>query len=178
MKTKVFWNPIVRYLVLNSMKLSMSALVVMYATEKGAGDIATSIGLLTLLNGAPFVFMFALRSNKKTLAEQETIKSIGAIYAGKNVESKQDHYLWLYPMVFFWRRTFYIVITVYLFDWPGVQVQAHLVLSLISAGILAVDPSAFESTAQKMMEVGSEALLLFSSICLAQFTDFAYGEDT
>ena len=57
----------------------------MHATDKGAGDIASSIGLLLVLNGAPFVFMYAIKRHKKTLNEETTIKSIGAIYAGKNV---------------------------------------------------------------------------------------------
>ena len=104
------------------MKLSMSAIVVLFATEKAAGDVITSLGLLLLLNGAPFAFMYAMRLRKNSLSKEETIKSIGSIYAGKNIKSRSDQCLWLYPMIFFWRRTIYIVITVYLFDWPGLQV--------------------------------------------------------
>mmetsp|Transcript_28884 Transcript_28884/g.38508 ORF Transcript_28884/g.38508 Transcript_28884/m.38508 type:complete len:256 (+) Transcript_28884:67-834(+) len=124
LKTKIFWNPIVRYLTLNSLKLSMTAIVVQKAVEKGAGDIASSIGLLVVLNGAPLIFYMALRRNQSTLSEPETIKSIGSIYAGKNVTS-EGHCAWLYPMAFFWRRTLFIVITVHLFDWPYMQMLAH-----------------------------------------------------
>ena len=85
------------------------------------------------------------------MTKEKTIKSIGAIYEGKNVHGVTDHYVWLYPFIFFWRRTLYVVITVYLFEWPSLQAQAHVTLSLITACSLAVDPCAFESTAQKVI---------------------------
>jgi len=124
LKTKVFWNPIIRYLTLNSLKLSMTAIVVQKTLQKAVGDTTSSIVLLVVLNGAPLIFCIVVRRHHHSLKDPDTIKSIGAIYVGKNVTA-EDHCAWVYPMVFFWRRTLFIVITVYLFNWPYMQMLAH-----------------------------------------------------
>jgi len=125
LKTKVFWNPIVRYLVLNSLKLSMTALVVFKASDSGPGDYIVSIVLLLVLNLAPIAFFKALDRNKETLSSPETLKSIGSIYTGKNITKEEGIKAYMFPMAFFWRRTLFVVVTVFLFDWPAMQAIAH-----------------------------------------------------
>ena len=61
LKTKIFWNPIIRYLILNSLKLNMSAIVVFKLSGAGIADIATAITILAGLVGAPLVFYVAMR---------------------------------------------------------------------------------------------------------------------
>lgn len=63
LKTKVFWNPIIRYLVLNSLKLNISAVIIYNAAEKAQLDVITSTVILLILNGAPIGFYFVLKRN-------------------------------------------------------------------------------------------------------------------
>ena len=87
LKTKVFWNPIVRYLQLNSMKLYMSSIVAMNVASKSTADLGSSIAILTLLICTPLVFWVTLSRNKDSLTSSSTKKEISAIYVGKNVTS-------------------------------------------------------------------------------------------
>ena len=49
---------------------------------------------------------------------------------GKNI-NKVDHNAHLFPMAFFWRRTLFVAVTVFLFDWPSMQMAAHHVITVI-----------------------------------------------
>lgn len=118
LKLKVFWNPIIRFLILESMKLNMAAIVVFKLGGAGAADIATSIAFLAVLIGAPVVFFVVMYKNDDQLSSETTKKEIGSIYAGKNVDTVSSLAYFYHPMAFFWRRTLFIVITVFLFDWP------------------------------------------------------------
>ena len=50
-------------------------------------------------------------------------------------------------MIFFWRRCLFIIICVYLFKYPLLQMYAHLYLTIVSIAILSQDRTIFESTA-------------------------------
>ena len=56
LKRAIFFNPIIRYLLLNALKLNMSALMVIKATDPSSSDLAIGIATLTIINGAPLVF--------------------------------------------------------------------------------------------------------------------------
>ena len=94
----------------------MTAFVAFKVTGSAA-DISTSVGLAIVVNLAPVVFYFAVKRNEQRLSDVDTQKVIGSIYMGKNID-KIGHYAGLYPMAFFWRRTLFVIITVFLFEWP------------------------------------------------------------
>ena len=50
---------------------------------------------------------------------------IGTLYDGKNVEADRKHKVWSYPLVYFYRRTLFILGTVLLFDYPAQQMIVH-----------------------------------------------------
>ena len=143
LKRFVFFNPIIRYLVLNSLKLNMSGLVV-FKTLGETMDKGVGIAILTLVNGAPIVFYIVVERWKDKLESEEARKSFGSIYAGKSLRDK-DHLAGLYPMQFFWRRALFIAATVFLFDYPLMQMYAHFLLTMISIVILSTDKRAFDS---------------------------------
>eukprot|EP00353_Schmidingerella_taraikaensis_P000698 CAMPEP_0185592168 /NCGR_PEP_ID=MMETSP0434-20130131/67024_1 /TAXON_ID=626734 ORGANISM="Favella taraikaensis, Strain Fe Narragansett Bay" /NCGR_SAMPLE_ID=MMETSP0434 /ASSEMBLY_ACC=CAM_ASM_000379 /LENGTH=200 /DNA_ID=CAMNT_0028217763 /DNA_START=98 /DNA_END=700 /DNA_ORIENTATION=- len=169
LRTKVFWNPIVRYLFLNSLKLNMLAVVVFKVAEKAIGDVAPAIAILAVLNGAPLVFYIALRRNKDSLDTETTKNSIGSIYAGKNLASEGRNALVYHPWAFFLRRLIFVVITVFKFDQPQIQMLAHHVLTVLMIAVLVYNPRAYQSRSQKIIEVGSEIFMHFTSICMSQF---------
>ena len=168
MKKKVFWNPIVRYLAINALKLNISAILVFNAASKSIQDVVISACILAIFNGAPIVYYFALKKNKDTLSSKDTIKEIGAIYTGLNVTSTNQR-AYIYPVAFFWRRCLFALITIYLFDYPHMQMIAHHVLTVVYISILVYNPYTFETAEQKVIEVGSEGLMHFTSIFLSLF---------
>ena len=85
LKASFFWNPMIRYYILNSLKLSMTGFIVFKAKDSGPGDYVIAILLLIILNSMPIIFYKVLRQNEETLAKEDTKKTIGAIYAGINI---------------------------------------------------------------------------------------------
>ena len=62
LKLMVFYNPIIRYLTLNSLKLNMAALMPLkMITDAPAGDILTGIAIFLVINAAAIKFYFVLR---------------------------------------------------------------------------------------------------------------------
>ena len=57
----VFWNAIIRYLILNSLKLNLSGMLVLKLYQSSTQmDMAIAIGILAFINGIPFVFIVLL----------------------------------------------------------------------------------------------------------------------
>ena len=83
----------------------------------------------------------------------------------------------LYPLAFFYRRTAFIVVTVYLFDYPAMQMILNQLLTLAMAAYLLHDRSLFESRSQKAVEVGSEVFFLMSCLFLQQFTNLEHSSE-
>ena len=91
--------------------------------------------MLLVVTSLPVAFSCLICRKRDTLDEEKTRESIGSIYEGKNVK-KDGHKAFLYPMLFFLRRTCFIIVTVLLFDYPALQMQSHLVLTMFSAAML------------------------------------------
>jgi len=155
----------------------MTAIMVFKASDAELSDYGISTGLLIVLNFAPIVFLKALNSRKEALATEEAKKSFGSIYIGKNTNEKTGIKAYMFPMAFFWRRTLFVVVTIFLFDWPSMQHIAHQVLNLITLVFLIADNTAYETVSQRVIEVGSELFLHLTSIMLAQFADLSYTEE-
>mmetsp|Transcript_20732 Transcript_20732/g.25371 ORF Transcript_20732/g.25371 Transcript_20732/m.25371 type:complete len:301 (-) Transcript_20732:1007-1909(-) len=168
LKQKVFYNPIIRYLLLNSLKLNMSGLIVFKTAGATKEDIAVAVAIIALVNGAPLMFLFAINRNRGILLEDDTRKSFGAAYAGKNV-TDEDHAAHVYPFVFFLRRCAFIAATIYLFDYPVMQMNVQYLLTMVSICILANDSRVFESKSQRIVEIGSDLSMHFTCIMLCQF---------
>ena len=90
---------------------------VAFKVTSATEDITSSIGLVIVVNFAPIAFYLAVWRNQKSLSQDDTQKVLGSIYMGKNID-KIGHLAGLYQMAFFWRRTMFVIITVFLFDWP------------------------------------------------------------
>ena len=83
----VFFNPIIRYLVLNSLKLNMTGLLAIKLAkpENSLTDLISAIGTLTMVNMAPLIFLIVLVRQRRELEQEESRLSFGALYNGKNV---------------------------------------------------------------------------------------------
>lgn len=127
-----------------------------------------------MVNASPIAFFLVMNYYRDRLEEQEIIDSFGTIYKGKNVKNSDSRTFW-FPISFFWRRAGFIIVTVYLFAHPVLQMSAHYALTIGMVAILVYDSRAFETLGQRLVEVGSEFTLLLSSILIAQFMDLRFG---
>ena len=91
LRKKVFFNPIIRYLLLNALKLNFSAFIVFKKPIGGAWDIVIGLILMVTLNAVPIFFFFLLRKNRSSLKEEKQKQVIGTLYAGKNTEKEAEH---------------------------------------------------------------------------------------
>ena len=112
LRQKFFFNPLIRYVMLNSLKLNMVALVVV---TKQVQDFALAVTLLVTINIAPIVFYFILKRNADRLANDEVRKEIGTLYIGRDVDNRGYQVRWL-PLMFFSRRSLFICTTVLLLN--------------------------------------------------------------
>ena len=169
LKRKLQYNPVIRYLLLNSLKFTYSALCVFKQADAGAGSVFVAILLLLLVSLSPLVLSRILYKHNNELKETETENKIGTLYEGKNVESKRKHRAWVFPLVFFGRRLVFVVCTVALFDYPSQQMIMHQILSLVMLAYLLLDRQMFAEKTRHFVEFGTEALLLIVSTLMQQF---------
>ena len=88
---------------------------------KDFGGIQTSSNLVTivlslLLFSLPFLYAKIMHKNALRLETDPKMESYKTIYQNRNL--KGDKKIWLYPLMFFLRRFFFIAATVFLFERP------------------------------------------------------------
>ena len=83
----VFFNPIIRYLVLNSLKLNMTSLLAikLFKPDSSLIDLISSLCILTMVNLAPLIFLIVLVRQRRELEKEQSRLSFGALYNGKKV---------------------------------------------------------------------------------------------
>lgn len=60
LKSRVFYNPISRYSLLNSLKFNLAALVVFTSPDNNAGNIVIAVLTFIALNAVPVIFCILL----------------------------------------------------------------------------------------------------------------------
>ena len=159
------------------MKLSMSGLVALKAMKNKVDQgIILPTFLLFLVVVMPLIFFRAVHKHRGRLLDPKVKGSFGSVYRGKNVEDL-DHKAYLYPMLFFWRRVLFATATVYFFAYPLMQMYVHYFLTFATVILLVINKRAFESKAQRIVEVGSEFLLYACSMMLCQFMNREYNDE-
>ena len=138
LKKKIFFNMLIRYSLLNALKLNLTAL--MGITASGLEKLP-SIALLVVLNLLPFVYSYVLIRKGDELKTEDNVKRYGNLYQDLRLETFEDppkkRNIWLYPMTFMLRRCIFMVLTVYAFEHPHIQMICHCVLTLVTAVYLS-----------------------------------------
>ena len=123
---KIFFNPFIRYSLVNALKLNLNAFITLKAyTTNNTGEKATAIVILTLINLVPIILARLLFKRKDKLEDEVNFSRYNTIYKGKRVDNEKNHHVWLFPIAFFYRRTIFICAMVYLFEWPYLQMVVH-----------------------------------------------------
>ena len=76
----VFFNPIIRYLLLNSLKLNFTAFIVFKPPLGNAVDIFLGLVMMLLINAVPIFFFYILRKNRDELDQDSKKKAFGTLY--------------------------------------------------------------------------------------------------
>lgn len=177
LKQRVFWNPMIRYFILNLLKLYMAAFVVLKApSEKETIALLTAIAILFVVTLSLYLFYRVLKRQNEKLKNAEIVQSIGSLYIGKNVHD-EGHSMHVYQVLFFLRRGLFVVATVYLFDYPHLQMIVHQMLTLTFGVYIVRDTQMYATRSQKMIEIGSEFILHCISITLSQYLNVKSGQD-
>ena len=126
LKQKFFFNPLLRFTFLNTLKWSLLSLVA-FTTLKGSdSSVAIGVVIFLVLLALPFFFAKVVHKNKDNLKKENMKKTIGTLYDGLRVSTeKKINPIWWYPVAFMLRRILFIVITVAMFEYPSLQMAAH-----------------------------------------------------
>ena len=124
-KEKVFYNPLIRYLLLNALKFNFAAFIVFRKPIGGAWDVFLGLVIMISMTVLPALLFYLLRKNRDNLEQEEQRKVYGTLYTGKNVEMKAENQF-IYILVFFYRRTLFVCATIFLYDYPTIQVIVNI----------------------------------------------------
>ena len=119
LEDSLFYNPIIRVSMLSGIKTNMSALLIFRLMSHNTFQLIMAVLLFTLFNLLPIYYARILYKNGDQLEKEENIRKFGSLYDNKNVKKDRKHRVWAHPLTFFYRRTVFAVITVYLFDTPS-----------------------------------------------------------
>ena len=118
-KSKIFYNSIIRYFFLGSLKLNLNAMTALkFYSASETGERITAIAILLMINLVPLILSRILYKKAKVLESAENLTKFSTMYSGKNVNENKSHKVWIYPLAFFFRRTIFICATVFLSEVP------------------------------------------------------------
>mmetsp|Transcript_33837 Transcript_33837/g.44687 ORF Transcript_33837/g.44687 Transcript_33837/m.44687 type:complete len:168 (-) Transcript_33837:1184-1687(-) len=160
---------------MNALKLCMASLVVLKRGFKSDQQLAVAIAILAALTLAFTLFYCVLKRCQNSLGAENTKKRISTLYIGHDVQY-ENHRSHQFPVAFFLRRLIFTAVTVFLIDHPALQMIVHQLLTMAAILHLAYDIRVLSSSLQKIVEFGSEILLLVASTLLAQFNVFGQEE--
>ena len=177
LKGKIFYNALIRYTLLNALKLNLMAMLALNSNDEDA-DFMKKLGpilLLIILVQLPFIYVWCLGKRQSELDQPMVANSIGNLYQGLNLkqleekdEEKKSKCVWHYIFVFLVRRQLFIVLTVFVFDHPNMQMIGHIILTMINSTYLVADPAMFEEKNRKRIEVLNDLVLLLLSLFIQQ----------
>ena len=86
-----------------------------------------------------------LCKRKESLKEKKNIITFGTIYQGRSVKSNEKENLWIYPLLFFYRRAIFIFFTVYLREFPDMTMILHQLLTVSTLIYISKNDKMFTS---------------------------------
>ena len=122
----------------------------------------------------PLFYAYILHKRSDKLHKDKNKGTIGTLYEGfvRNKEGKSEkavkkkRHAYIYPMAFLWRRTAFIVITVWLFEYPVLQMAVHIWLSLFNLCLLAGLKENFTTKQRLFVELFVEGMSILACIWL------------
>ena len=171
---KVFYNALIRYTLLNCLKLNMLASVALFKTENTFSQVCQAGFIFIALNILAILYSYALCKHRKNLNDKLSKNRMGTLYqelrySDEVSKTATSRFVLVHPLLFMVRREFFAVIAVILIEHPVMQMIGHQVSTLAYLIILCQE-GVFSSRSQKWISISSELTGLLVSIMLMQLT--------
>ena len=119
-KTKIFFNALIRYLLMNALKLYMSAFVILGQSWEDKASVTFAFFMLMFLFSVPILASRTLYKENDNLTKDKSLKKYGNLYVGKDVDPEKQHRIWIFPLLFFYRRFIFACVSVFAFSDPAI----------------------------------------------------------
>ena len=145
LKSKIFWNPFIRYTLLNALKLNMSAMTTYKVNINDGVNVGVASFILLVFLMLPLGYSIILYRLNDSLDKEKHVKSFGTLYMGRDVGGGINSKAWLFPLFFFFRRTAFVGATIFLFAYPSMQMLIHQLLTIVAMCYVSWDDQMFET---------------------------------
>ena len=123
LEDQLFYNPVIRATQLGGIKINMSALLIFKLLTDNALQMFLAVLIFVIFNLLPLYYARILYKNGAVLEKEEKKRNFGTLYDNKKIDKERNHRVWAVPLAFFYRRTVFAIITVYLFEQPSLQMM-------------------------------------------------------
>ena len=159
------YNPIIRYTMLNCLKLNNTGMVAIMGLATGNAQLGLGIAIVIAMTALPIFYAVLLFRKRKDLSKGETKEKFFSLYLGLKLNASNKT-TWLYPLLWMLRRSIFMAITTGLFHYPVLQFVANYALSILYIAYLAHSSSLFEDKWRRFVEVSTEFMVMISTILL------------
>lgn len=80
LKSKVFWNPLIRYTLLNALKLNMTAMTAYKTNLSDEANVSIASCIMFMFVFLPFFYAIILYRKNDELDKEKNIKAFGTLY--------------------------------------------------------------------------------------------------
>ena len=114
----------------------------------------------------PVILTYVLVKIEEDLDNEENVEKYGNLYRDFNRSTYEERRnIFIYVWIFFLRRLFFVLLTVFYFEDPVVQVAGQIVLTLITVSFL-LHQGIYKDRRRLFIEVLNEQILLIVSILM------------
>ena len=99
--------------MLNCLNLNIVAVITFRFETDDKTAVLIAVFIFVTMNAVPLILSRLLYKLNDELHSIQNKNKYGSIYDKRNVSNERRHRAWLNPLVFFFRRTFFILATVY-----------------------------------------------------------------
>ena len=124
--------------------------------------------IFTIFNLLPLFYAHLLYKHRQALEQEDKIRVFGSLYDNKRIDSEKNHHAWAFPLTFFYRRTVFACITVFLFEQPSMQMMINQVISVLTIVYLSWDSTKFKNKRVRFIEIATEMILLLIGSLIQQ----------
>ena len=170
LKTKIFWNSILRFALQSYLKNGLAVMFSIYVISFASGDTGIVNGIISLilllvLVSLPILFAIILHRNRENLTDAAMKAKIGSLYLGMRVQTLGQR---LYSSIFLTRRLLYAILTVVCINNPNILIHVFLAANILYVVYLGLT-SPNDTKLGLRMEYVNESFLQLTTYHLALF---------
>ena len=166
LKRKLLYNTFIRYVLLGTLKIQLTiggAILIGSLIPETAKEPAPETGFLIFgicvlvgMTLMPTLFAWVLYANKGNLGNEEIKNKIGALYFSFLPDKPN---MGSYSVVFLLRRSFFVLVTFALYNFPSMQVECMLYSTMLYVCYIS-NMNFYESKNHRRVVVMNECILI------------------